>query len=99
MWPRIIRELKDEGLGEDEVLEALRKMEVEPVLTAHPTESKRPEVREKHRAIYRKLSAWEVARKDPQVSGSLRDSLRAEIEALWLTPARSSSTVRGWRMS
>ncbi|MGD9419282.1 MAG: phosphoenolpyruvate carboxylase [Verrucomicrobiota bacterium JB025] len=85
MWPRVIRELADAGHSEDEVMAALRQMEVEPVLTAHPTESKRPEVREKHRAIYGKLSDWEGAREDPQRAAALRAGMKAEIEALWLT--------------
>ena len=85
LWPHMIREIAAAGCTEDEAIEKLRQVCVEPVLTAHPTESKRPEVREKHLAIYRKLSEWSAVRDDPTQSIRLRTALRAELEALWFT--------------
>ena len=85
LWPRVLDELAAAGLGEDEVVEALRAVCVEPVLTAHPTEAKRPEVREKHLSVYHKLADWEAARGDPHRERRLHDSLRAELETLWHT--------------
>lgn len=85
LWPGVISRLKEAGLSEDQAIEAFKKVEVEPVLTAHPTEAKRPLVREKHLAIYNRLSEWEDARRDPLREKRVRDSLRAEFESLWHT--------------
>jgi phosphoenolpyruvate carboxylase len=85
LWPRVLDELSAAGLGEEDVLAALKNVRVEPVLTAHPTEAKRPEVREKHLSVYHKLADWEAARGDPHRERRLHDSLRAELETLWLT--------------
>ena len=85
LWPHMLAKLSEAGCTEEEALEHFRKVRVEPVLTAHPTEAKRPEVREKHLAIYRKIVAWDAARSDPHRSSRLRSSLAAELEALWYT--------------
>ncbi|MBK1834552.1 phosphoenolpyruvate carboxylase [Roseibacillus ishigakijimensis] len=85
LWPGVIARMKEAGLSEEEALEAFRKVEVEPVLTAHPTEAKRPLVREKHLAIYNRLAEWEDARLDPLREKRVRDSLSAEFESLWQT--------------
>ena len=85
LWPGVIARMKEEGLSEEEAIAAFKKVEVEPVLTAHPTESKRPLVREKYLAIYNRLAEWEDARLDPLREKRVRDSLRAEFESLWHT--------------
>lgn len=85
LWPHMLAKLSEAGCTEEEALEHFRKVQVEPVLTAHPTEAKRPEVREKHLAIYHKIVEWDAARSDPHRSKRLRTSLAAELEALWFT--------------
>ena len=85
LWPHMLGKLSEAGCSEEEALEHFRKVRVEPVLTAHPTEAKRPEVREKHLAIYHKIVEWDAARSDPHRSRRLRSSLAAELEALWFT--------------
>ena len=85
LWPGVIARMKEAGLSEEQAIEAFQKVEVEPVLTAHPTEAKRPLVREKHLAIYNRLAEWEDARMDPLREKRVRDSLRAEFESLWHT--------------
>jgi phosphoenolpyruvate carboxylase len=85
LWPGVIQRLQEAGLNEEEALAAFQKVEVEPVLTAHPTEAKRPLVREKHLAIYNRLAEWEDARMDPLREKRVRESLRAEFESLWQT--------------
>ena len=52
LWGINIKELKDCGVAEDEIMEALREVVIEPVLTAHPTEAKRATVLEHHRELY-----------------------------------------------
>ena len=85
LWPGVIARMKEAGLTEDQAIEAFQKVEVEPVLTAHPTEAKRPLVREKYLAIYNRLAEWEDAQSDPLREKRVRDSLRAEFESLWHT--------------
>jgi phosphoenolpyruvate carboxylase len=56
LWPQALRDLKAMGLGAEEILNVLRDVRVEPVLTAHPTEAKRSSVRERHRALYDEMA-------------------------------------------
>jgi len=46
-WAYYLRRLKRDGITAEQIAEVLPLVRVEPVLTAHPTESKRPAV---HRA-------------------------------------------------
>ena len=85
LWPSVIERFSKSGLSEDEALAALRKVQIDPVLTAHPTEAKRPSVREKHLAIYELLRTYEGARQDPHYGRRLAETLAAEFEALWYT--------------
>ena len=85
LWPDVIQRFKEDGLSEDDALEILRKIKVEPVLTAHPTEAKRPTVRQKHLAIYETIRQYESARSDPHFGLRVKASLAAELETLWLT--------------
>jgi phosphoenolpyruvate carboxylase len=52
LWGINIKELRAAGLSQDEIMEALREVAIEPVLTAHPTEAKRATVLEHHRELY-----------------------------------------------
>ena len=63
----------------------LEKAQVQPVLTAHPTEAKRVTVMEIHRRIYRHLKEMETNRWTPQERDLQLDGIRNEIELLWLT--------------
>ncbi len=85
LWPSVINRLVQEGLSEDEVIQTLKKVQVEPVLTAHPTEAKRPSVRQRHKAIYEGLRSHESAKSDPHYGRRVADSLRAELQTLWYT--------------
>ena len=48
LWPKAIRELRAIGLSGEQILDVLKDVRVEPVLTAHPTEAKRSSIRERH---------------------------------------------------
>ena len=52
LWGINIKELKDAGLSQEEIMDAIREVVIEPVLTAHPTEAKRATVLEHHRELY-----------------------------------------------
>ncbi len=85
LWARTLKDMKDLGLDEDQILDVLKDVHVEPVLTAHPTEAKRATVRERHRAIYEELARNE----HPKYTGSERRRIKANIsvamETLWCT--------------
>jgi phosphoenolpyruvate carboxylase len=85
LWPSAIQGLVAAGCSEAEALDALQKVMVEPVITAHPTEAKRPVVREKHLSIYETLTDWEAVAQDPHRFRRLRGTLHAELESLWFT--------------
>ncbi|MBT8038553.1 MAG: phosphoenolpyruvate carboxylase [Verrucomicrobiae bacterium] len=85
MWGRVINQLKAQGVTETEVLEALPDVNVTPVLTAHPTEAKRPTVRERHLAIYKDLVRWDRNKEDPVTLVDVLDSIKADLETLWYT--------------
>jgi len=85
LWPSVINRFVEAGLSENDVIAALQKVRVEPVLTAHPTEAKRPSVRQRHKAIYEELRNYESARLDPHHRRRIADSLRAELQTLWYT--------------
>jgi Phosphoenolpyruvate carboxylase len=52
LWGINLKELCEAGLSQEEIMEALRDVIIEPVLTAHPTEAKRATVLEHHRELY-----------------------------------------------
>src|SRR6267142_2824713 len=78
--------LRAAGLASCTVLEALRKVKVTPVFTAHPTEITRHTIRLKRRRIARLLERLDqvpLSRADALESES---QILAEITALWQTP-------------
>ena len=74
-----------ELVGPDEVRRLLRELKIRPTITAHPTEAKRVTVLEKHRRIYRRLVDLESPRWTPRERTQITDSLRNDIELLWMT--------------
>ena len=85
LWGRVISQLQEEGFSEDDVLEALPDMNITPVLTAHPTESKRATVRERHLALYNELVRWDVEKGDPASLEKVMESITVCLETLWHT--------------
>jgi phosphoenolpyruvate carboxylase len=67
------------------VAEVLKSLDVGPTITAHPTEAKRVTVLEIHRRIYLKLFDLESPRWTPRERDALLQSLKNEIDLLWLT--------------
>jgi len=84
-WLQNLEDLKRRGFKEEQVREHLATVSVEPVLTAHPTEAKRPSVLDHHRDIYRLLTE----RENRLLTGVERDilerRLKAAFERLWRT--------------
>lgn len=85
LWPDNLRQLSKLGLPESELLAVLRDVQVEPVLTAHPTEAKRETVRELHGEIYDLMNRHENPAYTPREQARLKSQLETHLENLWRT--------------
>jgi phosphoenolpyruvate carboxylase len=85
LWAENLREMLDLGLSEDELVEVLSQVRVEPVLTAHPTEAKRETARERHREIYGLMNRHDNAVYTEREQRRLKRQIETELEALWRT--------------
>ena len=85
MWPRCLKRLKSEGYSELDIAKAMQSVRVEPVFTAHPTEAKRPSVRERHRALYDCLLDLNDCGLTKRQKNRARDEFMTALEALWNT--------------
>jgi phosphoenolpyruvate carboxylase len=77
--------LKTAGISAQQALEALRKIEVTPVFTAHPTEVARRTVLRKRRNIARLLEDLDRLPLPASDALELERKIAAEITALWQT--------------
>jgi phosphoenolpyruvate carboxylase len=85
LWAKSLRRLKEAGFNEREIAEELPNILVEPVLTAHPTESKRMTILEHLRALYlllvkRENQVWTSLEQE-----AIREEIKARLEIIWRT--------------
>lgn len=85
LWAHCLTSLKKEGFSEQEIAEIMSGVQVEPVFTAHPTEAKRPSVRERHRDVYTLLLRLRSEELTQQEYLSVEADLEAALQALWFT--------------
>lgn len=85
LWADNLRGMKALGITPEEMLDVLREVRVEPVLTAHPTEAKRETVRELHREIYSLMNRHENPAYTPREQDRLKGNLETQLENLWRT--------------
>lgn len=85
LWGWYFRRLSEAGIDPVELRDCLRKTSVEPVLTAHPTESKRITVLEQHRELYLLLVDLENTMYTPTEQAVIEERIRAVLERLWRT--------------
>ncbi|MEL6965622.1 MAG: phosphoenolpyruvate carboxylase, partial [Pseudomonadota bacterium] len=81
----IIGDFAAEGIGAHVIKDVLRRFNVGPTLTAHPTEAKRVTVLEIHRRIYRRLLDLENHHLTPKERADVERELHDEIDLLWMT--------------
>jgi len=85
LWGKTLRDLKSAGFTGEQIAEKLPDIRIEPVLTAHPTESKRSTVIDQLREIYLLM----VKRENRMWSENEREQIKVEILAamqrLWIT--------------
>jgi len=84
-WPYQLKQLNAGMFSVAELRRRLPGMHVQPVLTAHPTEAKRPSVLERHREIYLELVERENPTRTPMEREALRQRLEDSLERLWRT--------------
>lgn len=77
--------LRDDGLDETTIGELLDRLEVEPVLTAHPTEAKRRGARRALRRLRRELALLERPGLSRVRRGERLDRMQRDLASLWYT--------------
>jgi phosphoenolpyruvate carboxylase len=89
-----VHQLAERGVGADAITDVLAQVAIRPVLTAHPTESKRRTVLTKLGRVSETLRRLDQERLSPEVRARLRDFLAEEIASLWLTDETRSEAPR-----
>ncbi|HEX8911995.1 MAG TPA: phosphoenolpyruvate carboxylase, partial [Humisphaera sp.] len=85
LWSQQLRRLAAAGVSADAIAGFLPQVRVEPVLTAHPTEAKRPAVLELHRELYLNLVRLENTIWSPSERQAIWDDVSLAVERLWRT--------------
>jgi phosphoenolpyruvate carboxylase len=80
-----LAEMRRVGIGADEALEWLRRVQIVPVFTAHPTEVARRSVMFKRRRIGEFLTTLDRIPVPAQTLARLEELVLAEITSLWQT--------------
>ena len=83
-WGRNLRILKQAGFSEDEIMAGFPEAHVEAVLTAHPTEAKRPEVLEQFRKLYLLIVRRENSTYTRPELDEIRNEIKLILHKLWL---------------
>lgn len=85
LWGFYLQLLLADGWSAQDIAAALPRVRVEPVFTAHPTESKRVTVLEQHRELYVQLVKRENTMWTPAEQREIDRQIRAVLERLWRT--------------
>lgn len=80
-----IKGLLDNGVSEDVILDKMPQMQIEPVLTAHPTEAKRATVLDHHRDLYLLLVSLENKMYSNKELMNIRHNIKLTLYRLWKT--------------
>lgn len=85
LWGDALRQLRSAGLEEAEIELGLSQIQVEVVLTAHPTEARRATVLEHHRRLERLLEELDDPRRSASEIAETREALKLVLALLWRT--------------
>jgi len=85
LWGQGLNRLIDAGFKPQEILKVFERVQVEVVLTAHPTEAKRPVVLRQHRALFEEYGRLEGMDWTPHERNVIRDRIKIHLERLWRT--------------
>lgn len=84
-FAHVLAEAARDGIAPQQIQTLLSGLRIRPVITAHPTESKRVTVLEKYRRIYLLLRELEMPRWTTRERTALIADLRDQIELVWMT--------------
>lgn len=84
-WDKVLKQLLEEGFAPKDILAEIQQLHLAPVLTAHPTESKRFTVRTHLATIFQHLQALSDLSIDHPKRAVLEAQLKCSIEILWRT--------------
>jgi phosphoenolpyruvate carboxylase len=85
LWAPCLEQIRDRGVAPEQIAAALRRIQVELVLTAHPTEAKRTIVLEHHRSLYLLLVKRENQVWTPDEQRAIREEFKTLLSLLWRT--------------
>lgn len=85
LWGQALASLREQGLTETQIAEAFPQLQVELVLTAHPTEAKRATVLEHHRQLYSLMVQRENRVWTPAEQQGITENIKAVLALLWRT--------------
>ena len=83
LWGAVLADLKNRGVSELEILNQFKLVEVEPVLTAHPTEAKRPVVLSLYRSLYLLLLKLENSMYNSYEREEIKHDIKRNLHKLW----------------
>ena len=78
-------QLKDSGFEADSISELLTQLAIQPVFTAHPTETTRRTILRKQQNIVRRMVDLQNPALTPQEHHACFESIRADVTAIWQT--------------
>ncbi|HHP7241531.1 MAG TPA: phosphoenolpyruvate carboxylase [Cyclobacteriaceae bacterium] len=85
LWARSFQKLKDAGISEETILNEIKNIRIEPVLTAHPTEAKRATVLEHHRELYLLMVQRENTMFTKKEKENIHHNIKLTLYRLWKT--------------
>lgn len=83
LWAKSIEILKNNGFSEEQISSAFGEIVVQPVLTAHPTEAKRPVILKKYRELYLLLVKRENSMYNSFELEEIRNEIKRVITSIW----------------
>ena len=83
--PELLTHLGNHGIAKSDITKTIENLNIELVLTAHPTEVSRRTVSQKYDRIADHLDTLDSARLTDYQINSVKDAMRREIASLWAT--------------
>lgn len=85
LWAKVLRDLKSQNLSDKQIADELPGIKIEPVLTAHPTESKRQTVIDQLRSVYLLMVSRENQVWTGHEKQKITDEIKVVLHRLWVT--------------
>ncbi|MFZ1299653.1 MAG: phosphoenolpyruvate carboxylase [Leptotrichiaceae bacterium] len=89
-----LQKLKEHGIGNEEILKAMKNVDVVPVLTAHPTQVQRKSILDLTHAIAKHLAKYDYVLATQFDEEEWVKTLNKQIQILWQTAMLRTSKLR-----